>query len=49
MLAQGVTLGEIQKVLGHTTIAMTATRDAHASPGLIRNAATAMDRIFAAG
>jgi integrase len=49
MLAHGLTLGEIQKVLGHSQIALTADLYAHFAPEIARRAARTMDAIFGAG
>lgn len=49
ILAQGLTLGETQKVLGHTKNALTADLYAHAAPELMANAATRMQGIFGTG
>jgi integrase len=44
MLAQGVPLREIQEVLGHSSIALTANTYAGVMPALKKDAATKMDR-----
>jgi len=49
MLAQGLTIGEIQKILGHSQISLTANLYTHVAPAMMRGAADSMDRIFGAG
>jgi site-specific recombinase XerD len=47
MLAQGIPLRSIQEILGHSSIAITANLYAHVGEQLKREAANAMDAIFA--
>jgi integrase len=47
MLAQGIPLRSIQEILGHSSIAITANLYAHVGEQLKREAADAMDAIFA--
>ena len=49
LLAQGVPLATIRDILGHSTITLTANTYAHVLPELRREAAAAMDRVFATG
>jgi integrase len=49
LLAQGLTLGEIQKVLGHAGIQLTCDLYAHFAPEIAQRAADRMESIFAAG
>lgn len=46
LLAQGLSLGEIQKVLGHSQIALTANLYAHFAPEIARRAAGTIDILF---
>ena len=48
LLARGMTLGELQKYLGHSQIALTADLYAHAAPEIFQSAAERMEAIFAA-
>ena len=47
MLAQGIPLRSIQDILGHSSISLTANLYAHVGEQLRREAADAMDAIFA--
>jgi integrase len=47
MLAQGIPLRSIQDILGHSSIALTANLYAHVGEQLRREAADAMDAVFA--
>ncbi|MGD9891152.1 MAG: tyrosine-type recombinase/integrase [Dehalococcoidia bacterium] len=49
LLAKGLTLGEIQKVLGHSQISLTANLYAHAAPEIAQRAADTMDAVFGTG
>jgi integrase len=49
LLSRGMTLGEIQKVLGHSQISLTANLYAHAAPEISQNAAARMEALFGAG
>jgi integrase len=44
--ARGLTLGDIQKVLGHSQISLTANLYTHAAPEISQRAAGTMDAIF---
>lgn len=48
LLARGLTLGGMQKVLGHSQTSLTADLYAHAAPEIFQNAADRMDAVFAA-
>ena len=47
MLARGIPLRSIQDILGHSSIALTANLYAHVGEQLGREAADAMDAVFA--
>jgi site-specific recombinase XerD len=49
LLTQGLSLGEIQKVLGHSQIAQTAELYAHFAPEIARRAAGTMETLFGTG
>lgn len=46
LLAKGLTLGEIQKVLGHSQIALTADLYTQFAPEIANRAAETMDSLF---
>jgi hypothetical protein len=46
MLAQGMSITEIQKVMGHSQISLTANLYAHAAPEIAQRAAGTMERLF---
>ena len=49
LLAHGLSLGEIQKILGHSQISLTANLYTHAAPEIARRGAAAMDALFGTG
>jgi integrase len=49
MLAQGMSIAEIQKVMGHSQISLTANLYAHAAPEIMGRAADTMERLFGTG
>jgi integrase len=49
LLAQGLSTTEIQKVLGHSQISLTANLYTHAAPEIAHRAADTMERLFGTG
>jgi integrase len=49
LLSQGLSLGEIQKILGHASIQLTANLYAHFAPEIAARAADRMEAMFATG